>query len=120
MKISKLFILFIVTAFIVTTTSCKKGEDDATPTPTTGTINVTLVDGGYGTVTGIEVSLVERVSDTYLYNTVTSADGKVTFQDILPGTYFVSAYKEGEYYSWRSDDFQLIAGQTKTITMSLD
>lgn len=126
MKITKYLILSIVTILTMTLTSCKKEEDGDISTTAILKVNVTVE--GYGAIAGVNVQLTESISDEDVQEKVTNSNGEVTFTNILPGTYKVygdyiignpndSNYEEHTGYS---NSFQLIEGQTKTMSLVLD
>ncbi len=121
MKKIKYFILLIIAILTITLTSCEK--DDEGDTSTTATLIVNTTVDGYGAIAGVNVQLTESVSDEDIQEKVTDSNGKVTFTNILPGTYEVY----GDYipsideeYIGHTSSFQLIEGQTKTIGLALD
>jgi hypothetical protein len=119
MKTVKLTFLLLAILFVAVNSSCSKDEEENTQDATTAIINVSLVDGGYGTVANINVDLTES-GGTEVQEKVTGASGEITFEGVLPGTYYLHAYKEGEHHIAYSDNFQVAAGETENVSLTLD
>lgn len=112
MKTTKLLLL-LVTTFTLTLTSCKKDEET-----NTGTIIVATVFEDGSTSAGVTVELYDEIGGSTIGTKTTGSDGKVTFNDILEGTYEVDAWND-DYSSSDDPSFQLIGGQTKTVNLTL-
>ena len=120
MKTTKLIILAIVTMLTMTFTSCNKDDEGDTSTTATLKVNVTVED--YGIISGVKIDLIEEPEDTYIQEKLTDTNGKVTFTNILPGTYSVESWyfpNSDVEHTGFSGSFQLIAGETKTMSLAL-
>jgi len=123
MKTTKYFILSIITLLTVTLISCDK--DDEGDTSKTATLKVNTTVEGYGAIAGVQV-WVEDGQENTIQEKFTNSSGQVEFAGILAGTYRVWCYHEMQgnpnviEYRGESDGFQLLEGQTKTITITLE
>ena len=82
--------MLILTLFLFALTSCNK--DDKDNTSTTGKVVVSATVLGFGAIPNVEVSLVEYESEAYVQEKVTDSEGKVTFENVLQGTYQIDCY----------------------------
>lgn len=82
----------------LTVTGCDSSDND--PQPTTGTISGTirLPQGAGGDIVNTRVSLFESIDEfernISTFTTATDAGGSFTFNNINPGSYFISAWKD--------------------------
>lgn len=119
-------VLLIISIITITVSSCNK--DDEGDISTTGTIKVSTTVEGYGAISGVNVSIVETSTDAYIQEKTTNSEGKVEFTSVTAGTYYIDCDYilndpddvDYEEHIGESNDFQLIAGETKTITVVLD
>jgi len=121
MKNQKIILVSILAILTLTLTSCNKNEEGDSSTTATLIVNVTVE--GYGAVSGAEVHLIEEPGNTYIQEKITDANGKTTLTNILPGTYSIKFWyvpNSNEEFIGHSDSFQLIAGETKTMSLALD
>ena len=117
MRKTKLFTLFLAITLLVVITACNKEKEneDNTPTSTTATLKIKLIDGGYGTISNIEIYLSDNTGNL-IQKDETNTNGELTFKDILEGTYYIEVDEAGYF----SNHFQLISGQTKTLEVILE
>lgn len=91
-RVSAAFLFLLV----LTVTGC----DSSDPQPTTGTINgtIALQQGAGGDIVNTRVALFESVDEfernVPTFTTATNASGEFTFENINPGSYFISAWKD--------------------------
>lgn len=118
----KKIIIIILSILTLSLSSCNS-DDDNGDTSTTATVKVNVTVEGLGAIEGVSVVLVELITDSEIQEKVTNSEGKVTFENISPGTYNVGGWyipTQDEEHIGQSDNFQLIEDQTKTITLLLD
>lgn len=88
--------LFLLLAML-TVVGCDSSED---PPPTTGTISgtITLPQGAGGDIVNTRVALFESIDEfernVPTFTAATDAGGSFTFNNINPGSYFISAWKD--------------------------
>ncbi len=106
MKIAKLISFLLIGILILS--SCKKEEDE------TGKVHVIARVLNIGKVAGIKVSLNRTSNNEKIETQNTDADGEVTFTNIAPDTYFLTAsYDDGtDTYSGNTIDFEVKNNET--------
>jgi len=116
----KIYFLLPLLVFTLMFTSCNKDDD---PEPTTAKITVTSTVEDFGTIANIAVTLFNSTSDVAISTKNSDSNGKVVFENVSPGTYYVEAlYIEtstGDEADADTDDFVIAAGDEKSINLSL-
>ncbi len=132
--------------FALVLAACDSAETTPPPPPpaTTGTLTgvISLPPGTNGSVANTRValfaSIVDYFNDSFAYQTAADANGNYTIANIVPGTYFMEAWKDnnnnqaigdtGDFYgiygtlSGSSPQFTPVsipAGQTVTISFPI-
>ena len=96
---------FLFALFMLAAAGCDSGGDDE-PAPTTGSISgtITLPAGAGGDIVNTRVSLFESIDEfernVPTFTTATDAGGTFTFNNINPGSYFISAWKDNNNTSF--------------------
>ena len=115
MKKTLLLPIIIVLALSLQLTGCKKKES-----PQITKITVTVISFETGDkVSGSDVSLHNDEGEE-IESKTTGSDGKVVFDDLAPGIYYIYAYYEdndGYYYGDTSVDLK--RGDSKSVTIEL-
>lgn len=116
--LQQMFSLALVTLLLV---GCGGGSH-ATPTPTTGKVEGTvLLDGDTGQpIADVDVDLLSESSLDTIASIKTDSRGHYSFVDVEPGRYTVTAYVKGNCMSMALNDPVLVtAGQTTKKDISL-
>ena len=102
MRIPRLFLrrptVLLLALLTFAVTGCDSGSNE--PAPTTGTISgtITLPAGAGGDIVNTRVSLFETLDEftanSPTFTASTDASGNFTFNNINPGSYFISAWKD--------------------------
>ena len=115
MKKTLLLPIIIVLALSLQLTGCKKKQS-----PQIAKITVTVISFETGDkVSGSDVSLHNDEGE--IESKTTGSDGKVVFDDLDPGTYYIYAYYEdndGCYY-YGNISVDLKRGDSKSVTIEL-
>ena len=103
------FFLPLLLTLALGLSACDSGGGDDTPPPppppppaTTGTLSGTigLVPGSPGTVANTRVALFSSVddwaADRVVYQVAADANGGYTISNIVPGTYYMDAWKDND------------------------
>lgn len=89
-------LLFALT--LVTVAGCDSSDSD--PQPTTGTVSgvISLPQGAGGDIVNTRVALFESIDEfernVPTFTRATNSSGEFTFENINPGSYFISAWKD--------------------------
>ena len=106
MKPTKLLAILFIGVLILS--SCKKEEEN------TGKVHVIARVLNIGKVAGIKVSLNRTSNNEKIETKNTDAEGEVTFANLTPDTYFLTAsYDDGtDTYSGNTIDFEVKNNET--------
>ncbi len=96
-------------------------DETVNPTPSTGTVEVYTKDGSNSGVSGVQVKLYKvppAGSNILADQSLSDSSGFSLFESASPGKYVVVASKQG-FKQTTSAEFNVIAGETNTINLSL-
>ncbi len=116
----KIYFLLPILVLALIFTSCNK-DDDPEPTTAKIIVNTNVVD--FGVIANVDVFLIDNITDNEIDTKITGSDGKVTFLNVTPGSYYIVGEYEtnnGDLYDDESSVFSVSAGDERTINLVLE